>query len=110
VGTLKLTQALLSASALRKDVHRVTVALAREDDPDVVQLSAHKGGRSVRTFTPTREVRVLPVEQIRDRHVRERLVQRAAAPRDRVLLELERRRLIKEDRDVVARVLGQPVP
>jgi hypothetical protein len=111
VGTLRLSKASLAASALRKDVHKVTVALAREDDPDVfLRSAAQRSAGKIPTFAPTRELRVLPVEQVRDKRVRERLVQRAAAPRNRVLLELERRRLVKEDGDVVARVLGQPVP
>ncbi len=111
VGTLRLTHASLAASALRKDVHKVTVALAREDDPDVfLRSAAQRSAGKIPTLAPTRELRVLPIEQVRDKPVRERLVQRAAAPRNRVLLELERRRLVKEDGNVVARVLGQPVP
>jgi hypothetical protein len=102
VGSLRLTRATISGSAYRQDVHSVTVALARDKDahPDLVIPLVRSG----------RRVGSLPVEQIRDKYVRENLAQRDAPAHNRVLLELERRRIVDEDRAVAERVLGVPVP
>ena len=102
VGSLRLTKASLAGSVLRKDLHSVTVALARDKDakPDLV-LPLVRSGRQVGT---------VPIAQIRDKFVRESMAKRDAPARNRVLLELERRRLVDEDRAVAARVLGVSVP
>jgi hypothetical protein len=114
VGTLRLTKASASGSAYRQDYHSVTVALARDFavNPDVAPEGP--GGAARQMVVPmgsiNRQVGFLPVEAIRDKDVREGLAKRGSLARNRVLLELDRRRRVDEDRNVAQRVLGQPVP
>jgi hypothetical protein len=107
VGSLKLTKASLSGSAYRQDMHTVTVVVAREKsvDPDLVA-----GARlMVPMVGVRRQTEFLPIEEIRDKDVRQGLARRAADARNRVLLELERRHNADEDSRVVSRVLfGSP--
>jgi hypothetical protein len=111
VGTLRLTKASLAGSALRTDLHSVMVALARDPsptaDPDVFQ-----GARQmmVPMAARSRQAGSLPVEAIRDKDVRDGLAKRGSLARNRVLLELDRRRHVNEDRNVAQRVLGLPIP
>jgi hypothetical protein len=112
VGSLRLTTASLSGSAYRQDMHTVTVALARDKDadPDLVKSERDLVRTGRRLMVPMVGARPVPFEEIRDKDVRDGLARRGAVARNRVLLELERRRLVDEDRAVVARVLGQPLP
>jgi hypothetical protein len=107
-GSLRLTNASLSGSAHREDTHSVTVALARDKDvdPDLSESArAIRAASAAKSREPS-----FPLELIRDRRVRFKLAQRAAIARNRVFLELERRRLVDEDRDVASRVLGVQLP
>ncbi|HJZ45368.1 MAG TPA: hypothetical protein VJ233_16775, partial [Hyphomicrobiaceae bacterium] len=108
VGTLRLTKASLAGSASRQDMHSVTVSLASDEDPDLVP-SAQRSARNMMIPMAARSP-AFPIEQIRDKDVREGLARRDALARNRVLLELQRRRLVDEDRAVATRVLGVPLP
>ena len=90
-GTFKLTKASLTGSASREDVHNVTVALSR--DKDNVDFAA-----SMRTP----ELMTVVVEA---RTLRRLLQKQTAGGHNRVFLELERRRLVDEDRRFVLKVL-----
>jgi hypothetical protein len=99
-------------------MHSVTVALARENesvDPDLPErarsLEFQRNGAAIlRQVATSRQLQQFPIQGVRGKHLQTFLVQRAAVARNRVLIELERRRHVNENRDVAARVLGQPVP
>jgi len=108
VGTLRLTKASLAGSALRKDLHSVTAALARDDvDPDLPE-SAAGGPKSA--LTRQDQITRVHIPVVRDKKMQISLIQRASVARNRVLIELERRRQVDEDRDVASRVLGITLP
>jgi hypothetical protein len=110
-GTFKLTHASLSGSARRKDAHSVTVALARDGgaDPDLPERARFAEFQRNASARP-RQLPQFPIQGVRDKRLQIFLVQRSAVARNRILIELERRRHVNENRDVAARVLGQPVP
>lgn len=97
VGRWRLTKASLSGSASREDVHTVTVSLARDGsaDPDLVE----------KVRSPK-----FPIQAVRDKGLQTFLTQRASVARNRILIELERRRRTDENRDVASRVLGVSLP
>jgi hypothetical protein len=119
VGSVRLTNATLSASVHRSDVHNVVVALARDakDDPDrrpkigmkiaLRNAAKEEPAKGERSALP---IRAAPTLGIRDKKLQNFLTQRMAVARNRVLFELERRRHVNEDRTVASRVLGKPVP
>jgi hypothetical protein len=92
---------------LRQDAHSVTVALARDPDKDPDLAPARRRERLA--GEPTRRGR-FPIDEIRDKRLQLMVAKRASGARNRVLLELEHRRLVNEDRDVAVRVLGVSVP
>jgi hypothetical protein len=108
VGTLRLTKASLSASALRKDLHSVTVALARDGDPDLLP-SPPVGMMSPRLATRDRATGA-PIPFVRDKRLQVSLAQKASVARNKILIELERRRHVDENREVAGRVLGLSQP
>ena len=87
-GKLKLSKATLFAEAKRKDVHSVTIALAQDGKP--VDLKTIPFNRSI--------------EMVRPRAANA-LVERGVNAKSRVLLELERRRLVKEDERLATKFL-----
>ena len=106
VGTLRLTKASLSASALRKDLHSVTVALARDGEPDLPPAPAARSSRLA-----TRELATgASIPFVRDKRLQIALAQKVSVARNKILIELERRRHVDENRDVAARVLGVQLP
>jgi hypothetical protein len=111
VGSWRLTNASLSGSAFRQDVHKVTVSLARDGgaEPDLPEIA--RFGRSVRR-SPAKPGQLpnFPIQAIRDKGLQTFLAQRASVARNRILFELERRRHTDENKDVAERVLGVPVP
>lgn len=113
IGGLRITKVRVLGSVSRNDVHAVTVALSRDnDDVDVVMpalssedapRSVTKGGRSV----PLK--RMERAKQVTDKRLQTQLAKQDAGSHNRVLLELQRRRNLREDDRVVARVLlGSP--
>jgi hypothetical protein len=111
VGSWRLTKASLSGSAVRQDVHNVTVSLARDGgaEPDLPEIA--RFGRSVRR-SPAMPGQLpnFPIQAIRDKGLQIFLAQRASVARNRILFELERRRRTDENRDVAERVLGVALP
>jgi hypothetical protein len=108
VGTLRLTKASLSGSALRKDIHSVTVAIARDGEPDPpAPRGSLRAGRAMVSRDATTGA---SVPYVRDRQLQVFLAQKAAVARNKILIELERRRHVDENRDVAARVLGLQLP
>jgi hypothetical protein len=110
-GTFKLTKASLAGSARRIDNHKVAVSLARDAsaDPDLPDRAEFASGRRS-VSAKAGLLPAFPIQGVRDKRLQIFLVQRAAVARNRVLIELERRRYVDEDRNVAARVLGQAVP
>ncbi len=97
VGSLRLTKASLSGSATRKDIHKVTVSLARDGsvDPDLLEKARRPK---------------FPIQGFRDKGLQTFLAQRALVAHNRILIELERRRRVDENKDVASRVLGIQLP
>lgn len=91
VGILRLTKvAGGKAFAEREDIHNVRVVLARDkgkevDLPDQIKL-------------------------VRDKDLQTSLTQMRSLSRNKVVIELSRKRKAEEDRAVAAQVLGRPVP
>jgi hypothetical protein len=122
VGRFRLTNASITGSASRTDKHSVTVALSfdeKQADKNGKILAARQArqpwiehapisNRAVNaTLSPVRNPIYNPM--LESRALR-RLAQNDAGAQTRVLIELERRRKIREDDRVVARVLGTPLP
>jgi uncharacterized LabA/DUF88 family protein len=89
IGTLRLTKVEAGALARRRDAHTVKVVLARD-----------KGDVDLPHY----------VEAIRDKDLQTFLAQMRSHSRNKVLIEFTRQRRAVEDREVVERVLGQPLP
>ncbi len=101
VGKFRLTKATIMAEAKRKDIHSVTVALAQDgqsvdlpETPQLTELGVNFGNS--RAGARTLDAAVV----------------RGAPAKARVLYELERRRLLKEDERVTARLVEvlRPTP
>ena len=111
VGSWRLTKASLSGSASRQDLHKVTVSLARDGsvDPDLPETA--RFGPSVRR-SPAKPGQLpnFPIQAVRDKGLQTFLAQRASVARNRILIELERRRRTDENKDVASRVLGIQLP
>ena len=86
-GKFKLSNATIFAEAKRKDIHSVTVALAQDGPVDV------------RARPPA-----MALEFVRPR-VAAAVAERGADAKTRVLIELERRRIAKEDERLNTRLL-----
>src|SRR5262245_25073707 len=85
-GAFRLTMATMSTEAIRKDVHTVTVALARDgsgQEPPAGLLRMAADGTVAQSRQGARKV--------------DAVVETTAPAKDRVLYELERRRLLDED-------------
>jgi len=113
IGGLRITRVKLTGSVSRTDAHDLTVALSRDSDHRDVDLppgspegfgrSISKGGRMVTLD------RMARAKEVTDRRLQTSLAKQDAGSRNRVLLELQRRRNLREDDRVVTRVLtGQP--
>ena len=102
VGSLRLTNASISGTADREDKHHVTVALSFDEKA---------AGQNTVTRMASLERQALAdnVFALDSRALR-RLVQKDAGVQNSVLIELVRRRRIREDATVVERVLGTPLP
>ena len=104
VGSLRIIKASITGSVKRSDYHAVTVALSRDTDdvdlPRGAQKLAQRATRSART-----SARRESAKNITDKDAQTSLAKRDAGSRNRVLLELQRRRNLREDDRVVARVL-----
>jgi hypothetical protein len=108
VGTLRLIKASAGGSAIRKDVHSVTVVLARDHahvDVDLPESVARSLPLASAKLTPGG----FPIKKVRDKRLQTFLAARSAVARNRVLFELERHRVVDEDKAVATRVLGVPV-
>jgi hypothetical protein len=100
-GEFRLTLAKMSTEAIRKDVHIVTVALARDgngQEPPASLLRMAADGTVAISRQGARKV--------------DAVVETNARAKDRVLYELERRRLLDEDEELTTKFLEalQPVP
>jgi hypothetical protein len=129
-GSFRLTRLAPFGNARRTDVHTVTVALARDPlvdpDPDEVGSSRSPGERprrvAERPDPPTGKSRALTAKRARQYVAEEKnpavqeskrvgdLVLKDATPGNRLVVELLRRRNLKEDGKVVERVLRGPLP
>lgn len=97
-GRFRLSHLSVTGAASRSDVHKVTVALARRPgdlDPKEVLETVQDLHQLYSTRQVIRPFRTL--KRVKARQV--------AGPETRVLLELQRRRNIREDERIVARVL-----
>jgi hypothetical protein len=106
-GKLRLTNASIFGNALRQDQHGVTVALARQGDVDPPAARVTGAGQ--------RRMEVLRLASPavgRDARSLAALAQKELFAPDRVLLELERRRILREDERLSSRLLNvlTPVP
>jgi hypothetical protein len=117
VGILKLTKASIAGSVLRHDFHSVNVVLARDDGADLdlpdERPSAALARRKVPAVgprTPAVDKGRAVIDDVRDKSLQKFLTQRAAVARNRVVIELDRRRLVAEDKAVAERVLAVPLP
>jgi hypothetical protein len=107
IGVLKLTKASTTAAALRRDLHAVTVVLAR--DHNNVDVDLPGTGRAIAAPSAITTKSGFQIADVRDKGLQTFMAQRRSVARNRVLIELERRRLVAEDEAVVARVLtGTP--
>ena len=102
VGELRLTNASINGKASRLDTHNVTVALSFDE-------SAADRSSAARVANQERQNWVENFSVLDSRALR-RVAQQDTGVRNRVLIELLRRRKIREDDRVVAKVLGTPVP
>jgi hypothetical protein len=102
VGKFRLTNATLFAEAKRKDMHSVTVALAQTGPVDAA-ARIPSGAIAPMGFAP------LALSRPR---VATAVIERAADAKTRVLIELERRRIAKEEDRLNTRLLEvlRPVP
>jgi hypothetical protein len=102
VGSLRLTHAKVTGAASRSDVHSLIVALAR-DHPS----KDFDPGRSRSTKEATERRKLIEDELIADPRTVTALAQRDLDARNRVILELQRLRNLKDDEQEAPRVLGQ---
>jgi hypothetical protein len=102
IGSLRLTHASISGAAGRLDTHDVTVALSFDE-------KAAGQNAMMRTASVQRQTWANDFFALDSRALR-RLAQKDSGVRNRVLIELARRRKIREDNRVVERVLGTPLP
>jgi len=104
VGRFKVTNATLFAQAKREDKHNVTIALARDTSVDLDPRRA--GPRAFAGAQRRAEVlkRAGPAVA-RDPRALAALAQKELLAPDRVLLELERRRILREDETLNVKLL-----
>jgi hypothetical protein len=131
-GTFRLTKIAPFGNAGRRDEHSVTVALARDpaDDPDLPAPGVTKGpgerphlvadraslAQKKGTRAKAKSARMAIAEAEEEDDARPyvdskrvaNLILRDASPRNRVLLEVLRRRNLRDDDRVAARVLRAP--
>lgn len=110
-GKFRLTKATVMASANRKDIHSVTVALAQDGQP----VDLPPGMRAFRDGPPTgRELarRGMGIaggsagfQSRAGARALDAAIVRSTPAKDRVLAELERRRQLKEDERVADRLI-----
>jgi hypothetical protein len=98
-GSFRLTEASIIGTASRNDTHQVTVALS---------FDTPKTGANA-TLLRQRQL-WLENESLFDSRALRRVAQLDSGVRNRVLIELFRRRKVREDARVASRVLGTPVP
>ncbi len=111
-GKFRLTKATIVGSAKRKDVHSVTVALAQDGAP--VDLP-HAAPRDLRGGVPAGRVLIQRSMGIANTpaafnsragaRALDAAIVRSTPAKDRVLAELERRRLLKEEERVADRLV-----
>jgi hypothetical protein len=107
VGAFRLTKASLTGTATRRDLHKVNVVLSRDPKFDADDV----GGGAARSAPRIKIDRQLAkFKDVQDASLRASLTQRKALGRNRVLFELDRKRLVEEDRTRAERVLGVPFP
>jgi hypothetical protein len=102
VGSFELTNASITGTASREDTHNLTVAMSFDEK------AAGRNG-TMRTASLARQ-RWIDNDSILDSRALRRVAQGDSGVRNRVLIELQRRRKVREDAAVVARVLGIPLP
>jgi hypothetical protein len=110
-GSLRLSKASITGSASRDDIHSVTVALARDEKHEDVDLRSPAGRSTVRKASGSRSTRQAwrDSDSAATSRSLSTLAAKSTGARTRVLLELQRRRNVQEDAKVVSRVLGVPV-
>jgi hypothetical protein len=101
VGSLKLTNASISARASRDDTHTLVVALMRKPI-DVVEKATSKAGSAIRD-----RQRLLTSGNIRDPRTQASLLQVDQDARTAVAMELYRRRDLNDIDNAPAEALGQ---
>ena len=109
VGKFKLTDAKLTASAKRSDLHDVIVALARDPKIDVDEPARRSNTRSMQRMTAARTQRqdIIEKDLRLDSRSVTALVQKDASARNRVLIELVRLRNLEDDEREAPRILGE---
>ena len=107
-GSLRITKASISGTAKRHDVHSVTVGLARDPLHADVDLPAVRRDPRMAAAKERRQLVERDVAQ-RSRPLRQ-VARDNTDARNRILLELQRRRNVKEDARVVAKVLTGALP
>jgi hypothetical protein len=95
VGNLRLSKASLFGQAKRKDIHSVTVAIAR----DAKAPADEQFERSLRRFGADRTLSLRATRGL------DAVAQRDASGATRVLLELERRRALSEEETLSTRLI-----
>ena len=111
VGSLRLTKASVTGSALRKDVHSVKVVLAR--DGGRVDVDLPEGARKTvagRKAQAKGKIDRSKIKYVRGKGLQTYLAQRREKSRNRVLIELNRQRRVADDKAVAERVLGTLLP
>ena len=111
VGSLRLTKASVTGSALRKDVHSVKVVLAR--DGGHVDVDHPEGARRTvagRKAQAKGKIDRSEIKDVRGKGLQTYLAQRLEKSRNRVLIELNRQRRVADDKAVAERVLGTLLP
>jgi hypothetical protein len=100
VGSLRLTNASIMGTAHRNDIHEVTVALSFDENAAGTDAGLVKAKQERRKWTEI---------EFASRALR-RVAQRDSGAPNRVLIELQRRRKVREDERVTARVLLGTTP
>jgi hypothetical protein len=109
VGSLKLTKASIAGDATRKDIHNVTVALARD-----LTIQVDGKLRSVARTNPGDREYLSMTNRINARVSRnaDAVARKVLTGSSQVLVELERRRSLREDATATDRLLEilRPLP
>ncbi len=112
-GRLKVTNAVLGGTAMRRDAHNVIVALASDPKVDVDRdAQGRPFVRPARTSAKMAIARVerkqlIEAEVLPDPRTVTALIQKDATARNRVLIELQRLRDLQDDDQEAPRRLGQ---